>query len=484
MAKAVKSSRNKKKGVSDVVSIRKSNDLVEARYRFDIWETRLFTRLLSMIHTNDKDFNEYKIYINDLIQDFNLTSDKNAYALFKQGAKKLMQKIITVVSKDKETDKWTEFHTPIVVSLRNPLEEEDASYVKIGFHPEMRPFLLELKERYLVYDFANVSQLRSPYYVRIYELLKQYEKIGWRKFEVQKLKDILGINEEYKLYGHFKSRILDKAQENLLGFTDIAFTYEEIKQGRSVHEIIFHIYQNNPTKRKPTSSYRVPKSPTLFDTYEELPDVKQGRVEAQDFTAKENNLLFEQVFLQVKIWGITEDVLNLLFDTQSEEAILSGLIYTQNAQKQGKIKENPAGFFIKAVKERYTDVNLDKQIQKEKRQVERQQKEILKREYQGKVAQLRDKHDQQRNTIVRQLTAENDEPTLKAIAALQGDLQIYFKIKNLDPQELTIEYYRQEPVLRVFVIEKMQLLFSEEFKELEPLKKEIANLEAELAKLG
>ena len=29
--------------------IKKSNDLVEARYKFDIWETRLFTRIKMMM---------------------------------------------------------------------------------------------------------------------------------------------------------------------------------------------------------------------------------------------------------------------------------------------------------------------------------------------------------------------------------------------------------------------------------------------------
>jgi hypothetical protein len=112
-----------------------------------------------------------------------------------------------------------------------------------------------------------------------------------------------------------------------------------------------------------------------------LPDVKQGRVEEQIFPVKANYPSFEQVLLQVKVWGIGEYVLSLLFETQSEEAILSGLSYIQNAEKQGKIKDNPAGFFIKAVKERYTDATLEKQLQKEKRQAERQQKAFLKKEY-------------------------------------------------------------------------------------------------------
>jgi plasmid replication initiation protein len=465
----------KKNGVKDVVSIRKSNDLVEARYRFDIWETRLFTKLLSMIQMSDKDFYEYKIYIGDIIQDFDLKGDKNAYANFKQGAKKLMQKIITVVTKDE--GKWVEFHTPIVVSLKNPLEEEEASYIKIGFHPEMRPFLLELKERYLVYDFDNISNLRSPYYVRIYELLKQYEKIGWRRFEVQELKEILGIAQEYKLYGHFKDKIIDKAQENLRTFTDISFTYEEIKKGRSVQTLLFTILPNKPLKKK---KGELIASPTLFDNYELIAENSKNRVGEEE---KQSLPLFNKTLEKVKAWGVSEEVLSLLFETQSEDAILTGLAYTENAIKQGKVKDNPAGFFIKAVKERYTDTIFEKQVQKEKREQERQEKEAIKKQLSISLGSLRDEYDLRRNTIIRAITAEDESVTDRAIEALQVELQNYFNLKQLDSTNLTIDHYRQDPVLRIYMIEKIQAQNEAHFESLIPLREEIQKLEIQLKKM-
>jgi hypothetical protein len=42
-----------------------------------------------------------------------------------------------------------------------------------------------------------------------------------------------------------------------------------------------------------------------------------------------------------------------------------------------------------------------------------------------------------RNAIVRELTAENDDVTLTAIAALQESLRCYFKIKRLNLEQLT-----------------------------------------------
>jgi hypothetical protein len=72
--------------------------------------------------------------------------------------------------------------------------------------------------------------------------------------------------------------------------------------------------------------------------------------------------------------------------------------------------------------------------------------------------------------------------TQQAIDVIQAKLVNYFKLKNLDPSTLDIAFYRQEPVLRVYVIEQIQLLKPEAFEELIPLKAEIDRLENVLRK--
>ena len=63
----------------------------------------------------------------------------------------------------------------------------------------MKPFLLSLKSHFTTYDVRNILKLPSTYSVRIYELLKQYEKIGKRRFDLQELKEIIGVLEEVEV---------------------------------------------------------------------------------------------------------------------------------------------------------------------------------------------------------------------------------------------------------------------------------------------
>jgi plasmid replication initiation protein len=143
------------------------------------------------------------------------------------------------------------FETPVISSLDSSILEDrsignEHLYIGISFHPRMKPYLLQLNNKFTMYDVRNILKLPSAYSIRIYELLKQYENIGKRKLKVEELKDILGIENEYPLYANFKQRVINKAQKDMKEHTDIMFTFEEIKSGRSITDIIFFI-KTNPT---------------------------------------------------------------------------------------------------------------------------------------------------------------------------------------------------------------------------------------------
>ena len=112
--------------------------------------------------------------------------------------------------------------------------EIGTGYVEFTFDPALKPYLLHLKSSFLKYQLKNIVQLRSTYSIRIYELLKQYEKIGERTFDLYELREILGLGvEEYKLYGNFKRYILQPAKREIPKKTDICFEFQEKKRKKS-----------------------------------------------------------------------------------------------------------------------------------------------------------------------------------------------------------------------------------------------------------
>lgn len=54
---------------------------------------------------------------------------------------------------------------------------------------------------------------------------------------IEEIKERLELEEKYKLYGHLKQRVIQKAISEINAFSDLSVRYEEIKKGRSVHQL-------------------------------------------------------------------------------------------------------------------------------------------------------------------------------------------------------------------------------------------------------
>jgi plasmid replication initiation protein len=99
-------------------------------------------------------------------------------------------------------------------------------YIEIDAHDKALPLMFEFKEKYFSYKLWNALRLKSANQVRMYEILKQYEKVGERIISVEELRALLGIGKtEYPKWERFRVRVLDACREALSEATDIAFTY-------------------------------------------------------------------------------------------------------------------------------------------------------------------------------------------------------------------------------------------------------------------
>ena len=84
-------------------------------------------------------------------------------------------------------------------------DEDGQWYIEIDAHDEALPLMFDFKERYFTYELWNALRLKSPNQLRMYEILKQYEKIGERTIKIDDLKQLLGLEKaDYPRYGNFR----------------------------------------------------------------------------------------------------------------------------------------------------------------------------------------------------------------------------------------------------------------------------------------
>ena len=213
----------------------KSNDLIEASYRLTLNEQRIVAFAASRIKRGDSEFKLYRIKISEL-QDLIGGNKTTAYKRLKSAAEALVDKSVTIRRRG-EDDR--ELSMSWAASAEYFGQE---GVIEFEFSQKLKPYLLGLTERFTTFQLRDFFRLRSQYSMRILELLRQYEGLKRRTFQVQELRELLGIKDgEYKAWRDFNRRVLVTAQKELAEKTNIAFDYRIKTKGRRADQIVFEI---------------------------------------------------------------------------------------------------------------------------------------------------------------------------------------------------------------------------------------------------
>ena len=225
--------------------IKQDYQLVNAKYKLNTSEIKFIMTVLAQINTDDKSFDTYEIKVSDL--ENKLQAEQNETRL-KQFAKKLMSKPLEVPTKDG----WIVFNW---FSKIQYIRGQSKFIVRID--DDLRPYLLELKERFVKYNLGYIIPLTSNYSIRLYQLLKEYEKLTRRTFKLIELQELLQVPKSLLVYADFKRKVLQVAEKELIENCDIFFEYEEIKEGKKVNEILFRIKPNTDNIKKNDTLFEV-----------------------------------------------------------------------------------------------------------------------------------------------------------------------------------------------------------------------------------
>ena len=225
------------------IKIYKSDELIQkARYSLSLTEQRFLLYSISKIQPKHDASYFYDIDLSEF-QKVCGTDGDESYSRVKAWIKRLADKSWWVVEDRSETlVRW--FSTVKLFP--------DSGMVRVKFHEEMFPYLFRLAEQmretgkmYTSYAFRYVLPMKSTYSIRIYEILKSYQKNNeswW--FELGKLKHLLEC-ENYGRFPDFRRFVLEPAVREINQYTDIKVDYSLIKQGRKVVAVDFTLLEKD-----------------------------------------------------------------------------------------------------------------------------------------------------------------------------------------------------------------------------------------------
>lgn len=120
--------------------------------------------------------------------------------------------------------------------------------IAIELNEKLKPFLLNLKERYTQYTLQEILIMKSVYAIRIFEMLqskiinKVLPKEGVDiEILVKEIRECCDCEDKYPAFGNFKDKVIDKAVNEINRVTMYVVTYSYIKNGKSVIGIKFHV---------------------------------------------------------------------------------------------------------------------------------------------------------------------------------------------------------------------------------------------------
>ena len=212
----------------------KSNELIQ-KSRFDLstQEQKIILYLISKIRPEDTELHEYEFSIVEFckICGIDYANGKN-YGNIKKTIKSLNDKSIWVTLKDggETTIRWIE----------RPYINKNSGAIKIKLDELMKPYLLQLQEKFTQYELIYTLPMKSQYAIRFYELLKSYE---WKKtvsMEIEDLKRMLKA-EHYTRFYDFKKKVLEIALKEIDDYTDLKVEYTLKKKGKQFTGIVFQI---------------------------------------------------------------------------------------------------------------------------------------------------------------------------------------------------------------------------------------------------
>ncbi|PQG58629.1 RepB protein [Enterococcus faecium] len=240
------------------------NSLITSIAKMDKTPLKMFELAVSLIDTDNPPQDQTVYLSKQEMFAFFKVNDNDKNSRFKQAIEKMQKQAFFQIKKEQE--KGFRFASIVPIPYVEWTDYNDE--VKIEFHREIMPYLINLKNNFTQHAFSEIAELNSKYAIILYRWLSmnynQYEhysvKGGRREEQVESYRNPkIGIRELREMtdtvneYQRFESYILKNSLKEINDHTTFNVTYEKVKKGRSIDSIVFHI---NKKQIADDSSYK------------------------------------------------------------------------------------------------------------------------------------------------------------------------------------------------------------------------------------
>lgn len=218
-----------------------ANNLITGRQSLSLNSAKILRTAIMQIQKEDAELQPYVISTGELAELLHITKD-NIYRVIDTVTDELMTSYAEARAEYGAKKKFKKINWVSFCEY-----DSDIGFA-IKLNSDMMPYLLNLKERYTQYTLDNILAMKSVYGVRIFELLQEkiLAKTLPRKgicieLPVQYIRECCDCEKKYERFSQFKTRVLDRAVEEINRVTIYKVGYECKKDGKAITSILFHV---------------------------------------------------------------------------------------------------------------------------------------------------------------------------------------------------------------------------------------------------
>lgn len=210
----------------------KANDLIQkANYNLSATEQKLILFIISKIKPSDKKFQTYDFPMTEMIDVLGIDRGGDHRELLIAAMRRLRSKTLNIQTEKKD----------IVCGWLDSaqISRGKNQVVTIRVNEELRPYLLDLSERFTLYQLRNIVAMKGKYSIRLYELAKSHAyKNGF----------VIGVDDFQRMlhcqgyeWRDLKKRVLQPAVSEINLLSDLMIGYTPIRTGHAYKDLKFTI---------------------------------------------------------------------------------------------------------------------------------------------------------------------------------------------------------------------------------------------------
>lgn len=345
------------------------NSLITSIAKMDKTPLKMFELAVSCINTEEPPKDNI-VYLSkrDLFAFFKV-SDNDKHSRFKEAIEKMQKQAFFQIKE--EAGKGFKFKSIVPIPYVEWTDYHDE--VKIEFHREIMPYLINLKKNFTQHALSDLAELNSKYSIILYRWLSmnynQYEHYsakGGRRSEqvesyrnpsisIKELRIMTDTVNDYERFQSLETWILKKPLEEINAHTSFNVTYDKIKKGRSIDSIVFHIEKKRCAD---DNSYKL--NDKMYQAEQAKKEETEDRLAIEAMKNKYTKLLLDNMLLNsyemtdtAIMAGLQQHVYPLydeLKDLHGMKAVQDHLSYVASKQ-EAYSKRNIAKYLKKAIEQ-------------------------------------------------------------------------------------------------------------------------------------